>query len=292
MSGTNQVAVTAKNIFGRDSVKEKFAEIMGKKSTGFIASVMQVTSTNTLLAKADPNTIYTAAMIAATLDLPINQNLGLAYIVPYGNQAQFQMGYRGFIQLAQRTGQYKSINVVEVYKNQFNSFDPLDEELDADFSIEGEGEIAGYVGRFVMLNGYKKTVYWSMKKMVAHAKKYSKSYNSNSSVWKSNFDEMAKKTVIKNMISKWGIMSIENQMQVAVESDQGVFADPENMNQVQYPDNVTTPETPSKEIPDETTFERIKQGIKMKTTTIDAAKTEFAFSDGQLKELATIKAGK
>ena len=289
MSGTNQVAVTAKNIFGRDSVKEKFAEIMGKKSTGFIASVMQVTSTNALLAKADPNTIYTAAMIAATLDLPINQNLGLAYIVPYGNQAQFQMGYRGFIQLAQRTGQYKSINVVEVYKNQFNSFDPLDEELDADFSIDGEGEIAGFVGRFVMLNGYKKTVYWSMKKMVDHAQKYSKSYNSKSSVWKSNFNEMAKKTVIKNMISKWGIMSIENQMQVAVESDQGVFQDAENLNDVSYPDNVEAKTTPSKVIPDTTTFERIKQGIQMKTTTVEAAKTEFAFSDSQLKELETIK---
>ena len=143
-----------KSFFENPNVSKRFEEIIGDKtrSVQFISSVMQIASNNAYLKNADPLTIYNAALLAATLDLPINQNLGFAYIVPYGKAAQFQLGYKGLIQLAQRSGQYKSINVTEVYENQFKSFNALTEELDCDFSILGEGKVVGFAAYFKLLN--------------------------------------------------------------------------------------------------------------------------------------------
>ena len=103
-----------KSMLANDNVKARFKEILGKKAPGFISSIVAVANSNTLLQKAEPQSIMNAAVVAATLDLPINPNLGFAYVVPYGNQAQFQMGWRGFVQLAMRSGQYKTINVNEI----------------------------------------------------------------------------------------------------------------------------------------------------------------------------------
>jgi recombination protein RecT len=114
--------LTTKEYFNQDGVKKKFNELLGKRSTQFITSVLQIVNSNKLLMSATPESIYNACTMAATLDLPINQNLGFAWIVPYRNAAQFQMGWKGFVQLAQRTGQYLRINVVEVYANQYKSF--------------------------------------------------------------------------------------------------------------------------------------------------------------------------
>lgn len=213
---------TIKSFFQKDSVSKRFEEILGKKASSFIASVVQVTSNNKLLIKADPLTIYNAALIAATLDLPINQNLGFAWIVPYKGSAQFQMGYKGYIQLAQRTGQYKSINVIEVYENQFKSFNALTEELVADFGVFGQGEIVGYAAYFELLNGFRKTVYWPSEKVLSHAKRYSESFKSSFSPWndKDQKHAMAKKTVLKNMLSTWGILSVE--MNTAIKADTSV----------------------------------------------------------------------
>lgn len=213
---------TIKSFFQKDSVSKRFEEILGKKASSFIASVVQVTSNNKLLNKADPLTIYNAALIAATLDLPINQNLGFAWIVPYKGSAQFQMGYKGYIQLAQRTGQYKSINVIEVYENQFKSFNALTEELVADFGVFGQGEIVGYAAYFELLNGFRKTVYWPSEKVMSHAKRYSESFKSSFSPWndKDQKHAMAKKTVLKNMLSTWGILSVE--MNTAIKADTSV----------------------------------------------------------------------
>lgn len=227
-----------KNLFNRDDVKKKFQEMLGKKAQGFITSVLQIASSNSLLMKADPKSIYNAAATAATLDLPINQNLGFAWIVPYKGAAQFQIGWKGFVQLALRTGQYARINVVDVYQNQFKSFNALTEELDANFDIDGEGEIVGYCAHFRLVNGFEKTTYWSKAKVVAHATKYSQSYKSTtaSSPWKDKdqFHEMSKKTVLKNTLAKWGIMSIE--MQKAVITDQAIIND-EEATDVTYADN-------------------------------------------------------
>lgn len=215
--------LTVRDYFNKDGVKAKFAELLGQRATGFITSVMQVVNGNNYLQKAKPESIYAAAAMAATLDLPINNNLGFAWIVPYGNEAQFQMGWKGFVQLAQRTGQYKRINVIEVHENQFKSYNELTEDLDADFSTEGNGKIIGYVAYFQLINGFEKLSYWTIAKVKAHGTKFSKTFDQKSGSWNTNFDAMAKKTVLKNTLSKWGILSIE--MQRAIISDQSVIKD-------------------------------------------------------------------
>src|SRR5690606_19977041 len=193
---------------------------------------MQAVNNNALLQKADMHTILTAAATAASLDLPINQNLGYAYIVPYKGNAQFQIGWKGYVQLAQRTGQYHAINALPVYANQFKSYNSLTEHLDADFSGEGEGEVVGYAAYFRLINGFDKKVYRSKYKVIAHAKKYSKSYGDKYSAWTTSFDEMGCKTVLKNALSKYGILSIE--MQTAILSDQSIQR---SEGQYEYPDN-------------------------------------------------------
>jgi len=224
--------LTVKSIFEKDTTKQKLEQMLGKKAQGFITSVLQISTNNALLAKADPLSVYNAAMIAATLDLPINQNLGFAWIVPYRGQAQFQMGWKGYVQLAQRTGQYKRINVTKVYENQFIGFNYLTEELNADFSLEPSGAVVGYAAYFQLHNGYEKLVYWTKKQAEEHGRRFSQSFNNGP--WKSDFDAMAMKTVLKNTLSKWGILSIE--MQTAVRTDSAVIKD-ENGTVVQYVDN-------------------------------------------------------
>lgn len=241
---TNQ-QVTLKGYFSKDDVKAKFHEMLGKKAQGFITSVLQIANSNELLKNADPISIYNAACTAATMDLPINANLGFAWIVPYNQSyknergqwskkqvAQFQIGWKGLVQLAQRTGQYLRMNVIEVYENQFKGFNSLTEELDADFSIAGTGTIVGYCAYFKLINGFEKIVYWTTQKVTAHGTKYSKSFATG--VWKDDFDSMAKKTVLKHTISKWGILSIE--LQKAIVVDQAIIND-EDATDVTYIDN-------------------------------------------------------
>ena len=137
-----------KTLLQTAGVQKRFEELLGARAQGFISSVLQISQNNKLLAVAEPRTILNAAVTAATLDLPINQNLGYAYIVPYKGVAQFQIGWKGLVQLAERTGQYKKINVIEVFENQFTSYNRLTEILEGDFTIEGKGEIVGYVAYF------------------------------------------------------------------------------------------------------------------------------------------------
>ena len=287
---SNELSI--KGFFNRDAVKSKFQELLGEKSQGFMASVLQVTSQNHLLAKADPASVYTSAMMAATLDLPINQNLGFAWIVPYKNHktgkfdAQFQMGWRGFVQLAQRTGQYAKINVVEVYESQFKSFNPLTEDLEADFSIVGEGPIVGYCGYFKLINGFEKTVFWTREQCENHGNKYSKSFKNGP--WRDNFDAMAKKTVLKNMLSKWGILSIE--MQDSIRVDQSVIIETDDglEGTTIDTDYVDAKETELTEVNDET-FEQIKTSIEMGMTTTVEINTQYDISEAQEKELMQIE---
>lgn len=224
--------LTTKALFQREDVKQKFAEMLGKKAQGFMTSVLQIVNNSTHLQGADPMSVYNCAAVAATLDLPINNSLGFAWIVPYKGQAQFQIGWKGLVQLAQRTGQYLSINVVDVYENQFKFYDALTEELDADFKTKGIGKIVGYCAYFKLINGFEKKVYWTKEDVEAHAMRFSK--NAKGGVWKDDFHAMAKKTVLKNTLSKWGILSIE--MQTAVIADQAVIKDADSMD-VQYQDN-------------------------------------------------------
>ncbi|NQY66852.1 MAG: recombinase RecT, partial [Flavobacteriales bacterium] len=159
---------TIESLFKGDEIQKRFNDMLGKKSAGFISSVIQITRNNKLLAKANPESIMNAAAMAAALDLPINHNLGLAWIVPYGNEAQFQLGWKGFVQLALRTGKYEKINVIEVYENQFKSFDALSEDLDCNFKVKGKGKVVGYAAYLELKEGFKKTVYWDKEEVEAH----------------------------------------------------------------------------------------------------------------------------
>ena len=221
---------TVGQLFNAPSVQAKFEKLLGQKSQGFISSILQTVNNNKLLANADPSTILNAAATAASLDLPINQSLGRAWIVPFKGQAQFQIGYKGFVELAQRTGQYRAINAIAIYENQFEGFDSLEERLIGDFTIEGKGKVVGYAAYFELLNGFKKTVFWSTEKVTGHAQRFSKSFGNGP--WKTDFEAMAKKTVLKYTLANWGILSIE--MQTAQLADQAIV---KGENDYNYPDN-------------------------------------------------------
>jgi len=287
--------LTVKDFFSREDVKVKFHELLGTKSVGFLTSVLQITNQNALLSKATPVSIYNSAAMAATLDLPINQNLGFAYIVPYNEKfkdaqgqwqqrcvAQFQIGWKGLVQLAQRSGQYKAINVVEVHENQFKKYNALTEELDADFEIDGTGLIVGYVAYFRLLNGFEKTVYWSKTKVEQHGKKFSKTYENSNGVWKSNFDAMAKKTVLKSAISKWGILSIE--MTKAVVADQSEIKDFETLD-VDYKDAGESVAIEIKESISDDELVDVIENIKSGNITIESLQNQYEVSDEQLKTI-------
>ena len=222
--------LTTKIFFEQKQVQSKFAEMLGKRSTQFITSVMQVTASNELLAKATPQSIYGAAVTAAVLDLPIQNNLGFAYIVPYNDRqsgqcvAQFQLGYKGLIQLALRSGQFKNISVTEIYEGQIVSENPLTGYV-FDFSKKASDIIVGYAAYFSLLNGFEKTEYMSKDKLDAHGKRFSQTYKKGFGVWKDDFDSMAKKTVLKLTLSKYAPLSVE--MQKAITFDQAVTNDGE-----------------------------------------------------------------
>lgn len=232
-------------------VQRRFEGMLKDKAPGFISSIINTVNSNKQLAQlanTNPVSIIRSAAVAAALDLPIDRNLGFAWIVPYGGEAQFQMGYKGYIQLALRTSQYKKLNGIMVYENQFKSWNPLTEDLDADFTIVGTGKAVGIATYFELVNGFSKVCYWPMEVLLAHGKRYSKSFNSKDSAWKTHPDEMCLKTAIKMMLSKWGILSTE--MQTAVKADQavvrkdnlddvGVFSYPDGMGESELRDELS-----------------------------------------------------
>ncbi|MCW0945114.1 recombinase RecT [Streptococcus anginosus] len=230
----NLTKVSHKDFFNAPAVKAKFQEVLKGKENEFVASLLSVVTNNNLLMKASNESIMTAAMKAAVLNLPIEPSLGQAYIVPYGREAQFQLGYKGLIQLAQRSGKYKSINSGVVYKAQFISYNPLFEELEIDFT-QPQDEVIGYFAAFKLLNGFEKVTYWTKEQAYAHGKRFSKSFNNGP--WKSDFDAMAQKTLLKQIISKYGPLSIE--------MEQAIVADNETENEKAAPIDVTPQETES-----------------------------------------------
>lgn len=217
-----------------ENVKGKFTEILGSRAQGFVASVLAACSQNESLKKATTESIYSAALMAATLDLPINPNLGFAFLIPYTKnsgkdneitEAQFQISSRGFKQLAQRSGQYQRISDAVVYEGQLISENPL-EGFKFDWSVKSD-IVVGFVSYFRLVNGFESTFYMSKEKMEKHATKYSQTFRSktqwvkDSSKWTTDFEAMGLKTVTKLNISKNGPLSIE--MQKAVLSDQSVL---------------------------------------------------------------------
>lgn len=214
-----------------DMYKNLINQTLGDKerATRFIASISSAVATNQALQECDAGTILSGALLGESLNLSPSPQLGQYYLVPFNDSkkghkvAQFQLGYKGYIQLAIRSGQYKKLNVLAVKKGELIKYDPLNEEIEVELIDDEEtrenAETIGYYAMFEYTNGFRKSMYWSKAKMEKHALKYSKGYSAHKgyTFWEKDFDGMAYKTMLRQLISKWGIMSID--MQQAVEKD-------------------------------------------------------------------------
>ena len=240
--------VSVKGLLSQDNVKQKFQEILQGRAAGFTANLAIMVNNSYQLIKCDPMTVIGAAVISASLDLPLDPNLGMAAIVPYGDKAQFQIMYKGLIQLSLRSGQFKTIGVTEVFDGQLKSENPLTSDYIFDFSTKTSEKIIGYAAYFRLLNGFEKTVFWTVEKVKAHGKRYSKTFSHQNGKWNDDFDAMARKTVLKNLLNTWAPKSIE--MQKAIIADQAVVSGGiEDESEFEYVDNdqntVPPTETPA-----------------------------------------------
>lgn len=228
--------------------QKKLRAVLGDNSNAFMVSLMNLYNND--LVGVDPQTTLNAAFIAAALKLPIEKNLGFAYIIKYGDKAQFILGYKGLIQLALRSGGVKKLNAIPIKEKQIKSFNPLTEEIEFDMTEKG-GETIGYAAYMELSNGFSKIIYMSKEEIEEHAYKFSqtykadKKYNKSNSVWAKNFDEMAMKTVIKKVL-KFAPLSTEMQMMERVDQSSVTKAELTesgiNVEVVDYVDNKDTAE--------------------------------------------------
>ena len=237
-----------------DAVKANIMSVIGENDTQrFISSVVSAVQTNPAIAECTNASILSAALLGHSLKLPQSPQLGFFYLTPFKNskkgvtEAQFMLSYRGMIQLAMRSGQYQKINVSEIKEGELKSYDPITEEFEfeacTDYEKRQKLETIGYYAYFVLTNGFKKEIYWSKERMEQHAQKYSTSYRNgwNTSIWKTDFQSMAYKTLIRQLISRWGIMSVD--MENAYTGDMAVLDENGNPD---YVDNV--PDEPEKAV--------------------------------------------
>lgn len=244
-----------------DAIKNRINSMVGgKDGQRFISAVISAVSVNPMLSECDHSTILSAALLGESLKLSPSPQLGQYYLVPFNDKkrgckvAQFQLGYKGYIQLAIRSGQYKKLNVLAIKEGELVKYDPLNEDIEVNL-IEDDTErekarTIGYYAMFEYVNGFKKAMYWSREKMMAHADKYSMAFSAEkyrdllagkipqsemwkySSFWYKDFDGMAYKTMLRQIISKWGIMSIE--LQTALDKDMAAIHED---GSVDYVDN-------------------------------------------------------
>lgn len=214
---------TLQTLMGSSAVIKKLNDVLGseKKASAFISSVISVANGNNQLRNANPMTVLGSAMVAATLDLPVVPTLGMAYIVPYKGQAQFQLGYKGLIELAERSGQFRNIIDEVVYDGQLVKKNKFTGEYEFDEDAKKSNKIIGYMARMDLVNGFSKTIFWTKEEVEAHANKFSQAFRSGyTSPWKTDFDAMARKTVLKALFSKYAPKSIA--IQQAIKFDQAV----------------------------------------------------------------------
>ena len=219
---TRQNNMTLGELMHSPAVVGKLNEVWSspQMANSFMSSVISVANGNPQLRKAEPMSIIGAAMVAATMQLQVIPTLGQCYIIPYGNKAQFQVGYLGLLQLCQRSGQFKKILAAPVHEGEYVSGDEFDEDYVFDKKQKKSDKVIGYMAKFELLNGFTKVAYWDVDKVKAHATKFSQAFRSGfNSPWKSDFDAMAQKTVLKSIL-KYAPKSIE--MQNAITFDQAV----------------------------------------------------------------------
>lgn len=242
--------IDAKTLSNSDVVKSKFQEVLGDNAKFFMQSVVNSISNNAKLLQCDGRSVWSAAMNAAVLGLPIDNNLSYSAIVPYGNKAQFQIMIKGYIQLAIDTGLYETIHVTEVYEDELDYYNPiLDKTYFTDRSnwkqreTGNKNKVVGYFAFLRLKNGFYKEVYMSKKQVEEHGKQYSKTYNFKGSLWKENFDMMGRKTVLKYLLRTYGKLGKDTtKLSKALESDEG-FIDDLNVDNVKYYDNPNSQES-------------------------------------------------
>ena len=286
---------TLRELFNDPIIKKKVEQLIGKNSATFATSVMQIANSNALLRTAEPSSIFNAACMAATLNLPLQNGLGFAYIVPFKNnkerkvEAQFQIGYKGFIQLAQRSGQFKRLVALPVYKKQLLKKDFINGfEFDWEQEPDKDENPIGYYAYFKLVNDFSAELYMSHDDIVKHAQRYSQTFKKGFGVWHDNFEAMALKTVMKLLLSKQAPLSVE--MQQAVLADQAVVKDVENQ-EFNYADNIQNAEFVT--VVDDETFNNCKQSIVNGEATLQdlCDSGAYEFSQEQIAELEAIENG-
>lgn len=205
-----------------DSVKKQFESVLKEAAGSFMASIIECYNDKSL-AGCEPSAVIIEAMKAASLKLPLNKSLGYAYLVSFKSIPTFIIGYKGLTQLALRTGYYKNINTGSVYEGQIKSQNFITGELEL-CQPDISKPVIGYFAYLELINGFRKFIYMGKTEIESHAKKYSKSYASEKSAWTTDFESMAKKTVLRNLLSHWGYMSVE--MANAMNSDEVEPSDP------------------------------------------------------------------
>lgn len=238
----------------QDSVKQQINNVIGgKNGTRFITSIVSAVQTNPALQECTNQSILSAALLGETLNLSPSPQLSYFYMVPFNDTkrgckvAQFQIGYKGLIQLAIRSGQYKKINVLSIKKGELEYFDPLNEEIKVklmvdDWNAREQAETIGYYASFELTNGFQKAMYWSKEQMENHALTYSQGYKAKKgyTFWEKAFDRMAEKTMLKQLLSRWGIMSTE--LMQAIDADETVINEDGTKNYVETEEIIDVPE--------------------------------------------------
>ena len=214
-----------KHAINSDTVQQQFKNALAENAGPFTASVIDLYNGDTNLQKCDPSLVIMEALKAATLKLPINRSLGFAYVIPYGNVPTFQIGYKGLLQLAMRTVQYKFLNACIIYQGQKVECNTLTGEVKIIGEAKKNAEAIGYFAYMELINGFTKTVYMTTAEVTTHGKRFSKSFSKSASPWKTDFDAMALKTCVRRLLTKWGIMSIEMAQAVSQDSDEDIQAE-------------------------------------------------------------------
>lgn len=216
-----------REVLNMKASQSMMADILKENKEAFVASLLEIYGSDNTLAKCDPGEVLKEGFKAVSYNLPLNKGLGYAYIIPYKDKfgvqhPQFQIGYKGYIQLAVRTNQYADMHMDNVYEGELQSMDRMSGKPLLDESERTGDKVIGYFAMFETIHGFKKVLYWSMEKTLQHIQKYSKSYQQGAAIWKTNFNEMAQKTVMRNLLSRWGIMTVNAnavRMQEAINHD-------------------------------------------------------------------------
>lgn len=249
-------------------IKDRLQSILGQRAPQFAAAIVQVVNRSSALQNCSPESIVGAAITAAVLDLSIDPNLGEAYIIPYGPQASFQLGYIGLTQLALRSGQYKRLGWQVVYEGQLKFYEELTGELELHNDLKTSDKVIGYAAKFVLVNGFERGEYWPVEKVKAHAERFSQAFKrgKQDSPWVTDFNRMATKTCLKHLLRVWGPKSIV--MQKALATDEQVFRDLDTSVDVETAASDEAKKVEDKNEATKETIANVGSAIKIDTTSM------------------------